>query len=159
MYINDLFTIQQDLDTRIEENIALPTKDLYQKRVLALLVEIGECANEWQGFKYWKQNKTTNNEKILEEYVDILHFALSLGIMLKKTYVEHIEPLMCDTLTEQFNELYKQGSGFLDQGFHYATFLRYFIGLGVMLGFDSDTIRHAYLDKNQTNHDRQTQAY
>lgn len=48
--------------------------------MLALLVEIGELANETRCFKYWSNKPASEREVILEEYVDGLHFILSIGI-------------------------------------------------------------------------------
>ena len=47
----------------------------------ALFCELGELMQELQAeFKYWKKSAVNNLEKALEEYVDCLHFLLSLYI-------------------------------------------------------------------------------
>jgi dimeric dUTPase (all-alpha-NTP-PPase superfamily) len=59
-------------------------------------VELGECANEWRGFKFWSVNQLPHTSAVrtpcmmeedkeyynplLEEYVDGLHFVLELGL-------------------------------------------------------------------------------
>ena len=46
---------------------------------MALLVE-RELANETRSFKFWSTKGPSANEIILEEYVDSIHFLLSLLI-------------------------------------------------------------------------------
>ena len=48
--------------------------------MLALLVEIGELANETRSFKFWSVKPASEKKIILEEFVDGIHFILSLGI-------------------------------------------------------------------------------
>jgi dimeric dUTPase (all-alpha-NTP-PPase superfamily) len=48
-----LFESQKILRDRIDYN----EPDRFEKLVLALLVEIGECANEWRGFKFWSKDQ------------------------------------------------------------------------------------------------------
>ena len=78
MDILELIQMQRELDKICHGNAGLtyyPTE--YVK--VALLVELAELANEAQFFKFWKQNKHIDKKKILEEYADCLHFALSLA--------------------------------------------------------------------------------
>jgi dimeric dUTPase (all-alpha-NTP-PPase superfamily) len=58
MDLSKLYPLQKLLMERIDYN----EKDRFDKTVLALLVEVGECANEWRGFKYWSQNQKPNVE-------------------------------------------------------------------------------------------------
>src|SRR5690606_16902042 len=97
MNLKKLFEMQKVLRDRIDYN----EPDRFNKLILALLVEIGECANEWRGFKFWstdqkprtKEYLTNYTEQdsilgpgaqwrnpLLEEYVDGLHFVLEIGI-------------------------------------------------------------------------------
>jgi dimeric dUTPase (all-alpha-NTP-PPase superfamily) len=53
-----LIDVQRGLMEKIEA--AHPVKEKenrFYKRMLALLVEVGECANEWRGFKFWSNNQ------------------------------------------------------------------------------------------------------
>jgi dimeric dUTPase (all-alpha-NTP-PPase superfamily) len=105
-----LFESQHDLDLHIEEQHNLQSEDLFERKVLAALVELAECANEYRGFKFWKINQEPVTFKpcrrchgkgkihiepyvicpvcegeqgtnpLLEEYVDKFHFLLSLGL-------------------------------------------------------------------------------
>lgn len=53
MNLQLLFKEQQLL----RDKIAYNGPDRFEKLVLALLVELGECANEWRGFKFWSKNQ------------------------------------------------------------------------------------------------------
>lgn len=53
MNLIKLFETQKVLRDRIDYN----EPDRFNKLVLALLVEIGECANEWRGFKFWSKDQ------------------------------------------------------------------------------------------------------
>ncbi|MGM0807602.1 MAG: dUTP diphosphatase [Bacillota bacterium] len=39
------------------DRIGYNEPDRFEKTILALLVEVGECANEWRGFKYWSKDQ------------------------------------------------------------------------------------------------------
>src|SRR3954469_23285631 len=80
MQLETLFEMQAGLDRYIEENHQLENEDLFNRKVLALLVEIGELANETRCFKFWSVKPPSDKQVILEEFVDGVHFILSLGI-------------------------------------------------------------------------------
>jgi len=51
--LQQLFTMQRQLDQHIEDKHELHKEDLIPRKLLALLVEIGELANETRCFKFW----------------------------------------------------------------------------------------------------------
>ena len=53
------------------------SKKRFIRTKIALLVEIGELANELKTFKHWKSQKEINWDKAKEELIDCLHFYLS----------------------------------------------------------------------------------
>jgi dimeric dUTPase (all-alpha-NTP-PPase superfamily) len=62
----ELFKMQNVL----RDHIGYEGEDKKDKMLLALLVEIGECANEWRGFKYWsKKNKEPRIKKAIICYI------------------------------------------------------------------------------------------
>lgn len=107
MELKELYEMQSELDAIIVAKITDGNVDgndrmFLSDRITALGVEVSEFANEVAEFKYWKQNKRNDKEKQLEEYVDILHFWLSIGNTMKfepleveaayrKKYKENIE--------------------------------------------------------------------
>src|SRR5699024_11074132 len=89
-------------DKYIEENNDLANTDIFEAKYLALLVELGELANETRCFKFWSKKPGSDRAVILEEFVDNLHFILLLGI--EKEYLFECMGLENFTLkqTEQF---------------------------------------------------------
>lgn len=64
MNLQKLFEAQAVLDADIEKHHPVQDgEDRLSKKILALLVELGECANEWRGFKFWSsyQGETVND--------------------------------------------------------------------------------------------------
>ncbi|MDF2854207.1 MAG: hypothetical protein K0Q87_58 [Neobacillus sp.] len=57
MNLSKLFEMQKPLRERIIKKHNLEGQDLFPNMNLALLVEIGELANEWRGFKHWSNDR------------------------------------------------------------------------------------------------------
>lgn len=61
MNLQKLFRAQAELDAYIEQqHPTQPGENRLEKKVLALLVELGECCNEWRGFKFWSNDQEPN---------------------------------------------------------------------------------------------------
>jgi dimeric dUTPase (all-alpha-NTP-PPase superfamily) len=78
--LKKLQTEQKKLDEFIiqKKNLTdIDNKKGFTRIKIALLVEIGELANELKTFKHWKNQKEVNWEKAKEELIDCLHFYLS----------------------------------------------------------------------------------
>ena len=81
MNLGKLFLAQKELDARIEEQHPRAEGEIRNpEKVLALLVELGELANETRCFKFWSFKPASEKKVILEEFVDGIHFLLSLGL-------------------------------------------------------------------------------
>jgi dimeric dUTPase (all-alpha-NTP-PPase superfamily) len=145
----------------------------FDETELAFKVELGECANEWRGFKYWsKRNRWDihkGRERTLEEYVDGLSFAMQLCILdsQKNGYnvmdlITEIENEIKDTeaknVIDQFNNLYYHAS-VIGYDHNFALFMATYMNLGRMLGFSDKEIELAYCEKNEINHNRQLTGY
>ncbi len=158
-----LFNMQQTLDSRIENEHGLQNEELFQKKVLALLVELGELANETRCFKFWSQKPASHPDIILEEYVDGLHFIMSLG--LEKGYHYGESTLYgyetVEELTLAFQDVYGKVHLFQEDPSEkrYNELFSSFLLLGVKLGFSEEDIQKAYFDKNEKNHQRQEEGY
>jgi len=204
MNLTKLFETQRELDAKILLQKGLGGQNLLDKKILALQVELGELANEWQMFKFWKEDRepiteyrlkcpngcyygeirslkgvsccdkcggdgyiTTN--PLLEEYVDCLHFILSIGLELDPEIGAcAVEPHIYDeeSITNQFIELNYQAY-LVIKDYEYKkyvigawfTLLDLFAGLGQMLGFTWEQIEQAYFAKNKINFERQANGY
>lgn len=191
--LNSLAIKQKALNNYIYKTKKVEPSEVYEDQKIALLVELGELANELKFFKYWKEEKEPNmsipctactgsgqlgyddcifckgtgknysHNPALEEYVDVLHFMLTLTIYkyADDEALEHffttLQPLTYPTLTEQFSALYYEMARNTFTGLDLAW--RYFLGLAVMLGFDMDDIENAYHKKNKENYARQDRGY
>jgi len=186
----ELFRAQKILDDRIvdEHNLQgqdehnLHGQDLLPKKILSLLVELGELCQEWRGFKFWSRDQAPriskitlasipfggkseleNKNPLLEEFSDCLHFILSIGNDLEINNIElyTILPFKHKTILDQFSQTYYV-IGDLEHDpsqEELITVLQYLLGLGEMLGFTTDQIKQSYYAKNKINHQRQTDQY
>lgn len=162
MNFKKLFSMQKELDSHIENNHQIQNENLFDKKILALLVELGELANETRCFKFWSLKPPASKEKIGEEYVDGLHFILSLG--LEKGYeIQEISILTSgkNDLTEQFLAIYEEVDNFKNsRSFeNYGRLFNEFLYLGELLGFSQQDIEQAYIHKNEVNYQRQEKGY
>ncbi|MET3700147.1 dimeric dUTPase (all-alpha-NTP-PPase superfamily) [Bacillus oleivorans] len=182
MNLSKLFEAQAELDKRIVKEKGLEGQDLLPKKILALQVELGELANEWRGFKFWSEDQRPRISKteyikgvglvttnpLLEEYVDCLHFILSIG----NEYGYKNEPTLAivpDNVLDQLNDLFKivayMDNLYKDMGYgcgvhdFYDDLLGNFMNLGKLLGFTCEQIEQAYFEKNKINHGRQENGY
>lgn len=52
-----LLAIQEELHDQLVKEHHLENEDLLPNTILALMVEVGEMANEWRGFKHWSHDR------------------------------------------------------------------------------------------------------
>ncbi|WP_036120773.1 dUTP diphosphatase [Lysinibacillus sphaericus] len=201
MDIKKLFETQAALDEHImQEHPELRGQNNLDWKILALQVELGECANEWRGFKKWSKDQEPRTYKVvhchsckgngfflgfqnaqedctycegtgvqeecnplLVEYVDCLHFILSIGLELDtKTTVDWDDIEFFETdITEQFIEVISRILELRswESSDTWAGLFSEFYVLGKMLGFTWEQVEEAYYAKNKVNHERQNAGY
>lgn len=213
MNLQKLFEAQAELDAFIEQqHPTQPGENRLEKKVLALLVELGECANEWRGFKFWSNDQKANElewvdedcksckgtgidvegvalgnpypcieceglsvlaypkNPLLEEFVDCLHFILSIGNEIKISNVHAInyssssQKFTQNVITIHFALIYNVTTDLMfSQGefkeLNYRVLLAHFELLGEMLGFSAKQIEQAYWKKYEINKQRQRDGY
>lgn len=197
MILYKLSKMQEKLNKNISERHNLNMDDLYVKQKIALLVELGELANEIKFFKYWKKKASPNMtvpcapchgrghmngfectfcngsgvdkdavSPVLEEYVDGIHFILTIALMKYKHNDEWLKDsldeaeekaLEYQTLDAQFETLFYEISKSLYASLDFI--IRLYMGLGKMLGFTEEEIYNAYIEKNRENFRRQERGY
>lgn len=101
---------------------------------------------------------------LLEEYVDCLHFILSIGNELELTHMNWEEFQYEDNISDHFLVTMEFTSRLRfepeeNQYVYYYSVLAWLISLGFKLGFTWEQIEQAYWDKNKVNHERQTNGY
>lgn len=226
MNLIKLFETQAALDEHImQEHPELRGQDNLDWKLLALQVELGECANEWRGFKKWSKNQqpltrilttegATNQNAVeykcgddecgfsfdakdgrlkdlwgdisddcpicengqlyamrlknplLEEYVDCLHFILSIGLELQVSFNSVYSPtpfIFGNDITKTFTHLIGDASvinsGFEETENEFSIYVNHFIYLGEILGFTWEQVEESYYEKNKINHLRQENGY
>lgn len=161
MDIQRLFNIQKELDQRIVENHNLHGRNLIPDKVLALEVELGELANETRCFKFWSFKDSSPQNVVLEEYVDCLHFILSIGLEKKFEQVSFVIKDHPRTVVQQFQEVFERSAIFNKSMTkeNYLHLFNSFLTLGKKLGFSWTEVEEGYLMKNKINHKRQEEGY
>ncbi|MDR1698143.1 MAG: dUTP diphosphatase [Erysipelotrichaceae bacterium] len=162
MILRTLFLEQKTFDEYIAAIFSLSFDDTRKDRLLALIVELGELTNAGAAFKYWKRNKAINKERLLDEFADVLHFALSFGWMFE-LYDYDFEPKAMQeaTMTEISLSLFKAATEFVTRYDvpSYLTFFETFLGLAIRLGLTDAEITTAYHQKLAVNYQRQKEHY
>ncbi|OMC86909.1 hypothetical protein BK128_09595 [Viridibacillus sp. FSL H7-0596] len=209
MNLTKLFEAQKELDLYIEQqHPVLPGEDRLSKKILALLVELGECANEWRGFKFWSNDQIARefvpnpkdvcekckglgmldmekefterrfcnecdgcgahfHNPLVEEYVDCLHFILSIGNeIVGEIDDEEIGDILLNAKEEPgdiIGTFIVLCSNTVVLGFgnyyDYRDLLTIFLSLGYALGFTPEQIEQAYWEKYEINKQRQQNGY
>src|SRR5699024_6400015 len=195
MNLNSLFAPQKKLDDRIVKEKGLEGQDLFKKKVVALLCELYECANEMRMFKFWSNDQKSRGRALtcdncgtrmqkgntryveggghcnetgdmfyqnplLEEYVDVIHFTLSIANDLGYTSHAYLQTQPRDLndlvigITNAITVLAVNPNKNLMQ-----SIFNNLIELGFKLGFDDEQVIAAYHDKNAINHHRQDNNY
>lgn len=166
MNLTKLFETQKLLDERIVKEKGLEGIDLLPRKILALQVELGELANELPTvFKFWSDKKN-NYEKALEEYVDGIHFFLSLAndlgmlsVDVKPSNVKNAEKLFA-LINRYVAEMWWSHHDIkMDVHVKWIGAISHYLSLGRYLGFTWHQIEQAYYEKNKINHERQNGGY
>jgi dimeric dUTPase (all-alpha-NTP-PPase superfamily) len=160
MEFTQLFEMQRELDAFIEETQNVQ-KDVFEEKSLALLVELAELANETRCFKFWSTKGPSERTVILEEFVDSIHFMLSLGNMRELTLQKWPKVEEKRELTPAFIETTNAVLLFLkEQSFeNYEALWKQYSILSYNLGFTESDIVEAYKQKNEKNYERQRSGY
>lgn len=141
--------MQFELDKSIREQKDISFEqfyvDLLPEREIALVQEIFEFTNELQHFKYWKE-KPRDNAKVQEEFSDIVHFGISLG--LEQQYYEYSIWNLVDIHHRMIYECRSAQS-----------YYSHVLGLGHIIGLTGDIVYQAYIEKNAENYKRLANNY
>lgn len=160
--LNELFLAQSKLDEAIAKNHNISYETTRNKRILALLVEIGEFANATRCFKYWSNKGSDTKERVLDEYADGLHFFLSLGVDIKTDKkIYHLTKNRCSNLTDQILLVYRKIANFVakQDDNSYKKAFQAFLNIIPLLNVRFITIKKAYFKKLEENYQRQKNNY
>ena len=157
----DLFEKQKELDLEIANNHHISYESTRNKRILALLVELGEFANTTRCFKFWSFKGQEEKAVVLDEFADGLHFLLSLGID-KGYIIDHLEVEDNDlALTENLLETYEYVSKYQvsQSEDNYLSAFKSYLRALFKVGYSWEEAKEAYYLKLQENHHRQETNY
>lgn len=159
--LNSLYPLQEELDEEIHSLHHESYETTFDKRVLSVLVELGEFANETRCFKYWSLKGPSPKEVILDEYADGLHFLLSLGIAIGVKEFDEEVPSPSISLTEQLLLVYEETANFRKKKDResYKVLMSHFLGMLPLLGYTESDAVEAYKKKLEVNHQRQKDHY
>ena len=161
MTLNEIIEMQKTLDQRIHESKGLCSKDTLKSRIVALSVELAEMANEMRFFKFWS-TKTQNEERILEEAADCLHFIVSIGNELG--FIPSFNDRKIGKTTDP-TQLYLKINKHLveiDGGmgeYSYGALCDGFCELLALYDISTQDLFNEYKIKNRVNHQRQDEGY
>ncbi|NQZ28945.1 MAG: dUTP diphosphatase [Mycoplasmatales bacterium] len=155
-----ILNMQSELDRNIEKAHGVENEDLTNRKLVALIVEIGEFANEIRPFKYWKKTMDINDDHVKEEFVDGIHFFLSLTLKAGGSPV--VEPIIVSEdqniqLSTLFEETSKLNSKFT--GEQLAKAFGIYMGMGKLVGLKENEIEKFYIEKNRVNYERVLNGY
>jgi dimeric dUTPase (all-alpha-NTP-PPase superfamily) len=152
---------QAKLDAHIQQQHQVSYASTREKRLLALLVEVGEMINETKTFKFWSKKPSAEKSIILDEYADGLHFLLSLSIEVQSRKHQYEIATISKTLTQATIEVFQAISD-LSKAFTINALeksFQYYLNLIPLLGFTSEEVVEAYFKKLGVNYTRQKNAY
>ena len=159
--LKEMYQKQLELDTEIANNHNISYEETKDKRLLALLVELGEFANATRTFKFWSFKPSESKERVLDEFADGLHFLLSLGLAYKFE-LDSIEAESDETdLTSAILNSYHYINEFYnDRSFvKYAKMFEGYLKILATLGYSWQDAYDAYFLKLEENHHRQETNY
>ncbi|NHI48009.1 dUTPase [Clostridium botulinum] len=169
MQLKEMFDMQKQLDTRIEENH--DKKLTFVDKIVAAIVELGEAANEIRWFKKWSNKGPSSKEVILEELIDGVHFILSIGNSIESNLIylhDYTAKMELSDFSEDFVRIIdglvsvkvsyqNKHKNLLD--YLYVDLMENYLGFICKLGFDMQDIEMMYYKKNKINHKRQDNNY
>lgn len=156
-HIKKMLDMQRRLDDKVEEvhDCIIGIQNLE----MALLDEIGELTHELKyKWCWWKKTQApVNKENVLEELIDVLHFALSYenqyGLSTHVTYKEQIQCEKKNISVYGFAmvlaDLIEKGDGTVERT----------IAIGESLGFTIEEMFEEYKKKNKINYQRLESGY
>lgn len=154
--INEMLKMQKALNDSVKKKFNLESVEVDKIR-LALIDEIGELTHELKGdWCWWKENKNpVDKEKVLEELVDVWHFALSLYIEYcgVDNYIKK-DDLVVASLNIHLPSLLSLLSINMDNDI-----LEHMLALTYKLGFTFEDVYNGYIKKNKVNYERLKNGY
>lgn len=159
--IKDMLERQKAYDAEVfkKHNVTSVSKHQLES---ALFDELGELMHAQKGdWCWWKfTQEPVDVAKVIEEYVDVLHFALMFEITYGDCRYQN-EDIECNCMILKFDSelgqayVYSRVLGSVED----YDVLAYVIALGLHMGFSLEEIYKEYIRKNEINKERVANGY
>jgi dimeric dUTPase (all-alpha-NTP-PPase superfamily) len=161
IHLATLFIEQRKLDAHIQQQHGVSYASTREKRLLALLVEVGEMINETKTFKFWSKKPSADKPIILDEYADGLHFLLSLAIEVGSTKEGYEISTLKLSLTQATLFVFESITALIQNWSSVAVEKAFqaYLNLIPLLQFTSEDVVEAYFKKLGVNYTRQQNQY
>ena len=157
--INEMIQMQKKLDYAIEQDKGIKygsSKYCYDGLSYAILDELGELNHELKGnWCWWKDTQPpVNNQRVLEELVDVWHFVMSLHYHEVKTKVDlgiiaDLMNISSKAILRLILDTVMTKRPYID-----CHIMELLIVYSKKIGFSVSEIYDAYIEKNQENYHR-----
>ncbi|WP_294580382.1 dUTP diphosphatase [uncultured Thomasclavelia sp.] len=129
---------------------AVLNKDKVTAKVLAFLCELGKVGEEAHIFSFWDHSSTNDND-LLDSYLDALHMLMSIGFELHvdnlKNYQEINDPISsADQLIKVYHSALKINETYTFEAFQNC--VDDYFTLGFKIGINFDAILEHYLQES-----------
>lgn len=108
--LKEIYKETKELDLLFDKDNPIRSEEIIRKNILALLVEIGELANETRCFKFWSVKPSSSKEVVLEEYIDTLFMILCFSNITEVDLTEEFPNGYDLDIIDTFTLLYKESS-------------------------------------------------
>ena len=159
--IDRILELQKQLDNNIHTKHNINPKEVFEKRRLALIVEICEMINVNRCFKFWSLKIDYDKQVLGDEFVDCLHFILSISLHFDLDQTEYeIKDVVYDDNELTLKVLYLISlAGKIESKEDCKKFIIQLFELAFTFGFTAQDIIDFYIKKNQVNFKRQQDNY
>ncbi len=155
---------QKYLDNYImEAKSIVNSPEITKKKLIAFYVEVAEFINEQRSFKFWSNKKPSEKSILLEEYIDGIHFLISLGNDMEYDFSKYINTNEIKTkdIIENYLNVFSMTSNLVETQSieNYENLLKSFLNICYILDFTINDIIGSYNKKNEINFERQNSNY
>ena len=159
--LKEMYAKQLELDMEIASNHHISYEETKEKRILALLVELGELANATRCFKFWSFKPSEEKERVLDEYADGLHFLLSIGL----AYHYQVDSIEVEEEPSDLTKAILDSYHYINEFYNDRSMVKYlkafegYLKILALLGYSWSEADDAYFKKLKENHRRQDTNY
>lgn len=134
---------------------------------MAIMVELGELANETRVFKYWSTDREPRKIKVKEEFADVYTFALEIGLYMDISKNTRFTIRKTDdSVMDAFKRVYKIANENINESWNLRECQNYFnrlmtsvLRIASVVGISEEELDKEFYKKNKINIERQLNNY